>query len=100
MSSIPLTIRGTFSGCYRILTIVPWRPAFYLVTAATYLFGTNLGAPGEPMYRLNTLLYAGLLFMVGYDWLARLSIRLKPRLAPDRKLRHTNIADTVDARSL
>jgi len=46
------------------LAITPWRPAFYLVTAATYLFGTNLGAAGEPMYHLNLLLYGGFAFML------------------------------------
>ena len=49
------------------LAIVPWRPAFYLVAASTYLFGTNLGAPGEPMYHLNILLYSGFAFMLAYD---------------------------------
>jgi hypothetical protein len=58
------------------VAIVPWRPAFYLVTAATYLFGTNLGAPGEPMYRLNTLLYTGFAFMLGYELLTLLPSRL------------------------
>jgi hypothetical protein len=47
--------------------VVPWRPAFYLITAATYLFGTNLGAPGEPMYHLNVLLYGGFAFMLGCE---------------------------------
>jgi hypothetical protein len=54
------------------LAIVPWRPAFYLVTAATYLFGTNLGAPGEPMYRLNILLYGGFSFMLALDLLKKM----------------------------
>jgi hypothetical protein len=53
------------------LTIVPWRPAFYLVTAATFLFATNLGAAGEPMYRLNVLLYSGFALMAAYDLLTR-----------------------------
>jgi hypothetical protein len=57
------------------LAIVPWRPAFYLVAASTYLFGTNLGAPGEPMYHLNILLYSGLAFMLGYDLLGRTARR-------------------------
>jgi alpha-1,6-mannosyltransferase len=51
------------------LTIYPWRPAFYLVTAATFLFATQLGAPGEPMYLLNKLLYGGFLFVLAYDLL-------------------------------
>jgi hypothetical protein len=58
------------------LTIVPWRPAFYLVTASTYLFGTNLGTPGEPMYRLNILLYSGFAFMLSYDLVARVKQKL------------------------
>jgi alpha-1,6-mannosyltransferase len=53
------------------LAIVPWRPAFYLVTAAAFLFATNLGAAGEPMYKLNILLYSGFVFMLGYDFLSR-----------------------------
>jgi hypothetical protein len=62
------------------LAIVPWRPAFYLVAASTYLFGTNLGAPGEPMYHLNILLYSGFAFMLAYDLVARVSWRLNFRL--------------------
>jgi hypothetical protein len=50
--------------------IVPWRPAFYLLAASTYLFGTNLGAPGEPMFHLNVLLYSGFAFMLAYDFVA------------------------------
>jgi hypothetical protein len=65
------------------LAIVPWRPAFYLVAAATYLFGTNLGAPGEPMYHLNILLYCGFLFMLEYDQIADASFRLKLRFETD-----------------
>lgn len=57
------------------LAVIPWRPAFYLVTAATYLFGTNLGAAGEPMYHLNVLLYGGFAFMLGLDLLTRLPKR-------------------------
>jgi hypothetical protein len=49
------------------LAIVPWRPALYLATAATYLFATNLGAPGEPMYHLNLLLYGGFAAMLALD---------------------------------
>jgi alpha-1,6-mannosyltransferase len=62
------------------IAIVPWRPAFYLVAASAYLFGTNLGAPGEPMYHLNILLYTGFAFMLAYDVLARVSLRLNFRL--------------------
>ncbi len=64
------------------LTIVPWRPAFYLVAAATYLFGTNLGAPGEPMYHLNLLLYGGFVFMLACEMIPKLSQRLM--LSTDR----------------
>ena len=53
------------------LTIYPWRPAFYLVCAATFLFSTQLGAPGEPTYLLNKALYGGFFLMLGYDLLLR-----------------------------
>jgi hypothetical protein len=60
------------------LTIYPWRPAFYLVTAATFLFSTQLGAAGEPMYLLNKLLYGGFFLMLAWDLIShRLSIRLR-----------------------
>jgi hypothetical protein len=62
------------------VAIVPWRPAFYLVASSTFLFGTNLGAPGEPMYRLNILLYSGFAFMLAYDLLTQLSFRFTFRL--------------------
>jgi hypothetical protein len=58
------------------VAIVPWRPAFYLVAAATYLFGTNLGAPGEPMYHLNLLLYGGFAFMLACELIPQISQRL------------------------
>jgi alpha-1,6-mannosyltransferase len=57
------------------VAIIPWRPAFYLIAASTYLFGTNLGAPGEPMHHLNVLLYSGFAFMLAYDFIARQSKR-------------------------
>jgi alpha-1,6-mannosyltransferase len=41
------------------VTLRPWPPAFFLALAPTYLLTTKLGVPGEPMYRLNCLLYAG-----------------------------------------
>ncbi len=63
------------------LAIVPWRPAFYIVAASTYLFGTSLGAPGEPMYHLNILLYSGFAFMLAYDLLVWLSLRINIRLS-------------------
>ena len=76
------------------LAIVPWRPAFYLVAASTYLFGTNLGAPGEPMYHLNILLYSGFAFMLGYDLLARLSLGLNFRLNKVQKLESPVLIET------
>ena len=69
------------------LAIVPWRSAFYLATASTYLFATNLGAPGEPMYHLNILLYSGFAFMLGYDAWARAAgrpaLQSNKRTAPE-----------------
>ena len=50
------------------LTIYPWRPAFYLVVAATFLFATQLGASGEPMYLLNKLLYGGFFAILAFDF--------------------------------
>jgi alpha-1,6-mannosyltransferase len=41
------------------LTLRPWPPAFFLALAPVYLLTTKLGLPGEPMYRLNCLLYGG-----------------------------------------
>ncbi len=76
------------------LAIVPWRPAFYLVAASTYLFGTNLGAPGEPMYHLNILLYSGFAFMLLYDLVARLSLRLNFRLKTFPNLDSPALIDT------
>ena len=52
------------------LTMWPWRPAFFLVLAPTYLLTTQLGVPGEPMYRLNCLLYGGFSVLLAYDWLS------------------------------
>jgi alpha-1,6-mannosyltransferase len=77
------------------LAIVPWPPAFYLVAAATFLFGTNLGAPGEPMYRLNILLYSGFAFMLACDLLARLSLRLNFRLNQFPNLESPALIDTT-----
>jgi len=79
--------------------ILPWRPAFYLVTASTYLFGTNLGAPGEPMYHLNVLLYSGFAFMLAYDLLARQSVFFSLRIAFNRKLGPETLDPAVDARN-
>ncbi len=64
------------------LTIYPWRPAFFLVIAATFLFATQLGAPGEPLFLLNKLLYGGFLVMLVYGFLESrmaFSMRSHPR---------------------
>ncbi len=83
------------------LAIVPWRPAFYLVAAATFLFGTNLGAPGEPMYHLNILLYSGFAFMLVLDILAQASLRLNFRLNRFPPLESPTLIDpTTTARNL
>jgi hypothetical protein len=83
------------------LAIVPWRPAFYLVAASTYLFGTSLGAPGEPIYHLNILLYAGFAFMLACDLMARLSLRLNLRLNKLPNLESPALVDaTATARNL
>ena len=52
------------------LTLWPWRPAFFLVLAPTYLLTTKLGVPGESMYQLNCLLYGGFFALLAYDWLS------------------------------
>jgi hypothetical protein len=56
------------------LTLYPWRPAFYLVIAASYLFATRLGEPAAS-YTLNELLYGGFFVLLGIDpllaWLER-----------------------------
>lgn len=49
------------------LALWPWRPAFYLVLGATYMLATRLGMAGEPMYRMNTLLYGGFLLLLAID---------------------------------
>jgi alpha-1,6-mannosyltransferase len=46
------------------LTLRPWPPAFFLALAPTYLLTTKLGVPGEPMYRLNCLLYGGFVLLL------------------------------------
>ncbi len=59
------------------LTLCPWRPTFYLVTASTFLFSTQLGAPGAPMYRLNELLYGGFAAVLAFDVVsARIGMRV------------------------
>ncbi len=77
------------------LAIVPWRPAFYLVAASTYLFGTSLGAPGEPMYHLNILLYTGFAFMLAYDLAGRLTLRLNFRLNKFPNIDSSSLIDTT-----
>ncbi|WP_158615367.1 glycosyltransferase 87 family protein [Acidipila sp. EB88] len=49
------------------LTLWPWRPAFYLVLAVTYMLATRLGMPGEPLYRMNTFLYGGFVLLLVLD---------------------------------
>ncbi len=52
-----------------MLTLVPWRPAFYLVMAPTFMLATRLGMPGEGIYQMNVLLYGGFAALVVYGWL-------------------------------
>ena len=61
------------------LTLWPWRPAFYMVLAPTYLLATRLGAPGEGIYRMNTLLYGGFFLLLAVDWLPSLRGRWRTR---------------------
>jgi len=75
------------------LAIVPWRPAFYLATAATYLFATNLGAPGEPMYHLNTLLYGGFAFMLAIGSANSASFQATLRLNDFSRTAHASLND-------
>jgi hypothetical protein len=83
------------------LAIVPWRPAFYLVAAATYLFGTSLGAPGEPMYHLNLLLYGGFAFMLALGSTKSASFKATLRLNSfSRTVQASLIDDTANARNL
>jgi hypothetical protein len=51
------------------LTLWPWPPAFFLALAPMYLLTTNLGIPGEPMYRLNCILYGGFALLLASAWL-------------------------------
>lgn len=50
------------------LVLRPWPPAFFLALAPTYLLTTKLGVPGEPMYRLNSLLYGGFFILLVNEW--------------------------------
>jgi len=51
------------------LTLWPWRPAFYMVLAVTYMLATRLGMPGEPLYHMNQLLYGGFFLLLAWDLL-------------------------------
>lgn len=53
------------------LTLWPWRPAFYLVLAITYLLSTRFGMPGEPLYQMNVRLYGGFFLLLALDLLVR-----------------------------
>ena len=68
-----------------MLTLVPWRPAFYLVLAPTFMLATQLGAPGEGIYQMNVLLYGGFAGLLAYD-LAESRLRRRS-VAPSRKSR-------------
>ncbi len=57
------------------LTLWPWRPAFYMVLAVTYMLATRLGMPGEPLYRMNELLYGGFFLLLAWDFLENLRQR-------------------------
>ena len=61
------------------LTLRPWPPAFFLALAPTYLLTTKLGVPGEPMYRLNCLLYGGFFVLLVNEWLSNFLPRLLVR---------------------
>jgi alpha-1,6-mannosyltransferase len=50
------------------LTLRPWPPAFFLALAPAYLLTTKLGVPGEPMYRMNCVLYGGFFVLVLNEW--------------------------------
>lgn len=79
------------------LTLVPWLPALYLVTASTFLFATQLGAAGAPMYLLNKLLYGGFFAMLAYDGLRRkLLARSANSEQPLHPARVTMLAETKE----
>ena len=61
------------------LTLRPWPPAFFLALAPTYLLTTKLGVPGEPMYRLNCLLYGGFFVLLVNEWLSNFLPKLLVR---------------------
>ncbi len=69
------------------LTLWPWRPAFYLVLAITYLLSTRFGMPGEPLYQMNVRLYGGFFLLLGldffrFDLLTRIRLRRSMRSTP------------------
>ena len=73
------------------LTLWPWRPAFYLVLAVTYMLSTRLGTPGEPLYQMYLRLYGGFFFFLALDFAWRMRTRLgmkttAPPLADSRFL--------------
>lgn len=54
-----------------MLTIYPWRPAFYVLLVSDFLFWTHLGVPGKPLNHLDFLLYLGFFLFFAYDLLQR-----------------------------
>ena len=57
------------------LTLWPWRPAFYMVLAATYLLATRFGMPGAGIYGMNVRLYAGFFLLLFFDLLRNTWLR-------------------------
>ena len=83
------------------LTIYPWRPAFYLVLAPTFLFSTDLAEPGPTMIVLYHLLYGGFFIVLAYDLLARSMARGAVARMFTRKPQATLLAEhTAHARDL
>jgi hypothetical protein len=52
------------------VTLRPWPPSFFLALAPTYLLTTKWGVPGEPMYRLNCILYGVFFVLLVNEWLS------------------------------
>jgi alpha-1,6-mannosyltransferase len=63
------------------LTLWPWRPAFYLVLAATYMLATRLGMPGEGLYGMNVRLYGGFFLLLALEIVQRAWRRSHPKLS-------------------
>ena len=59
------------------LTLWPWRPAFFLVIAVTYLLATRFGAPRE-IFHMNTLLYSGFFLLLALDLVLRARRQRRP----------------------